>query len=348
MANNEHRLDQVAVILDKVSSQNGYFFVSDNQDGVYLTVFPPQGTGAPVSEAAVLENLASRQLKGFDPDLLEAVVAEATGLPIKIGNLQVADKPDEPTIEITLSEDKMEAEIEIECTAGAIPSMDAVMAKIQQANIRFGVIQEALEEALACPGKQVVFAKGIRPVHGRDAYFRYHVEIKKKAQPKEMEDGRVDFKELGNLVQVSEGELIVEKMPATAGTAGIDLWGRRIEGKHGKDILVPAGKNVRLVDCSKAYAAIDGQVTVENDKICVVPVIEVDGDVDLSTGNIDFVGNVIVKGSVQSGFCVKAGGDVEIGGTISGGSVEANTITIKQGIIGGKDSIVHAQEDIFA
>jgi uncharacterized protein (DUF342 family) len=349
MANNDQRLNQVEAILEKVSSQDGYFFVSENEDGVYLTVFPPQGTGMPVSEAVVRENLASRQVKGYDPDLLEAVVAEATSLPIKIAGIRAISEAHEPEIAITLSQDKMEAEIEIEvASAGNIPHMDAVMAKIQQANIKFGIDQDALQEALASPGRRVVFASGIRPQNGHDACFRYHIEVEKKAQPKELEDGRVDFKELGILTQVSEGQLIVEKIPATAGKPGIDLWGRRMEGKHGKDIMMPAGKNVRLVDCSKVFAAIDGQVTVENEKICVVPVIEVDGDVDLSTGNIDFVGNIIVKGSVQSGFSVKAGGDVEIGGTISGGTVEARNITVKQGIIGGKDSMVQAEEDVFS
>lgn len=350
MADNEQRLNQVASIVEKVSSQDGYFFVSENQDGVYLTVFPPQGTGRPVSEAIVLENLTSRQVKGYDPDLLEAVVAEATALPIKIAGITaVSGQAPESYIEISLSQDKMEAEIEIEVAGvGDVPRMDAVLAKIQAANIRFGIEQEALEEALASPGKRVVFARGIRPQNGQDACFRYHVELEKKAQPKELEDGRVDFKELGNLTQVSEGQLLVEKVPATAGKPGIDLWGRRMEGRHGKDIMMPAGKNVRLVDCSKVFAAIAGQVTVENEKICVVPVIEVDGDVDLSTGNIDFVGNIIVKGSVQSGFSVRAGGDVEIGGTISGGNVEAMNITVKQGIIGGKDSIVQAKEDVLS
>lgn len=349
MANREERLNQIEAILDKVSSQDGYFFVSENEDGVYLTVFPPQGTGMPVSAGVVLENLAARHIQGFDRALIDAIVAKANELPIKIAGPGAKAGADEPYIEITLSPDKMEAEIEIEVGgAGNMPHIDAVMAKIQQANIKFGVDQAALEEALACPGKRVVFARGIRAEHGRDAYFHYNIEIKKKSQPKELEDGRVDFKELGNLAQVSEGELIVEKIPATAGKPGVDLWGRRIEGKHGKDIMVPTGKNVRLVDCSKAYAVIDGQVTIENDKICVVPVIEVDGDVDLSTGNIDFVGNIIVKGSVQSGFSIKAGGDVEIGGTISGGSVEAKSVTVKQGIIGGKDSMVEAEEDVVS
>ncbi|MCE5286839.1 MAG: FapA family protein [Pelosinus sp.] len=351
MANDEQQLNQIEAIVDKVSSQDGYFFISESEDGVFLTVFPPHGTGMPVSKATVLENLASRQIKGYDTDLIEATLAEAPGLPIKIAAATAIlnQVQAEPRIDISLSLDKMEAEIEIEVAhAGEVLHMDTVLEKIQQANIRFGIDQKALEEACASPGRRVIFARGIRPQNGRDAYISYLVDVEKKAQPKELDDGRVDFKDLGILTQVSQNDLIVEKIPAAAGKPGIDLWGRRIEGRHGKDIMLPTGKNVKLVDCSKMLAAIDGQVTLENEKICVIPVIEVDGDVDLSTGNIDFKGNIIIKGSVQSGFSVKAGGDVEIGGTISGGTVEARNITVKQGIVGGKDSIVQAEEDVFA
>ena len=87
---------------------------------------------------------------------------------------------------------------------------------------------------------------------------------------------------------------------------------------------------------------------VDERKISVIPVIEVNGDVDLSTGNIEFVGNVIVRGSVQTGFFVKAGGDVEITGTVSGGIVEGKDVVIRMGIIGMQNGYVSAVQDLQA
>ena len=70
---------------------------------------------------------------------------------------------------------------------------------------------------------------------------------------------------------------------------------------------------------------------------------------DFSTGNIDFIGNVIVKGNIKDGFCVKAQGDVEVYGTVEGGSISASgNIFIKKGIRGLKKSKIEAQGSIYS
>lgn len=79
-----------------------------------------------------------------------------------------------------------------------------------------------------------------------------------------------------------------------------------------------------------------------------MPVYEVPGDVNFSTGNIDFVGNVVVKGNVTEGFVVKAQGDVEIRGSIAGGSILASGhIQVKNGIQGVGKGIVQSGGNIF-
>ena len=87
---------------------------------------------------------------------------------------------------------------------------------------------------------------------------------------------------------------------------------------------------------------------LSNNKINIVPVIEVKGDVDLSTGNIEFVGNVVVRGSVLSGFTVKADGNVEVSGTVNGGTVEGKNVVIRMGIQGTSSGHVKANEDVVA
>ena len=89
----------------------------------------------------------------------------------------------------------------------------------------------------------------------------------------------------------------------------------------------------QVVDENIIVADLDGQLVENNNKIIVDPTIEIKGDVDLSTGNIDFNGSVLIKGSVQAGFAVRADGDVEIRGTISGGNVEAKNIIVFGGIL---------------
>jgi uncharacterized protein (DUF342 family) len=113
----------------------------------------------------------------------------------------------------------------------------------------------------------------------------------------------------------------------------VDVLGQPIFPKPGKDMPMPLGKNV-YADGNRIRAAIAGQLQLVNNKLHVSPVIEIKGDVDLSTGNVEFVGNVVVRGSVQSGFTVKADGNVEIFGSVSGGTVEGANIVIRMGIQG--------------
>ena len=46
---------------------------------------------------------------------------------------------------------------------------------------------------------------------------------------------------------------------------------------------------------------------VKDNKISVMALYEIPGDVNLSTGNLDFIGTIIVRGDVKDGFKVFAG-----------------------------------------
>ena len=58
----------------------------------------------------------------------------------------------------------------------------------------------------------------------------------------------------------------------------------------------------------KLYANVDGRPELRADgKVYVFTDLEIRGDVDLKTGHVDFQGNILVSGTVQSGFRVKGG-----------------------------------------
>ena len=141
---------------------------------------------------------------------------------------------------------------------------------------------------------------------------------------------------------VHEDELIAEKIPPTPGVDGFDVLGQIVHPKPGRDIPFPLGKNVLVKNNNQIVAALAGQLLLKNNKIHVIPLIEVNGDVDLSTGNIQFSGNVIVHGSVQPGFSIKADGDVEITGTVSGAIIEGHNVKIRMGIQGMNQGYVRA------
>ena len=99
----------------------------------------------------------------------------------------------------------------------------------------------------------------------------------------------------------------------------------------------------------KIYATLDGQLSITIDSINVLPVFEVNGDLDLKTGNIDFIGNVLIRGNVPSGYTVKAGGDIHVMGLVEGAHLIAGgSVHISGGIAGGMRGSLEAGIDIYS
>ena len=109
-----------------------------------------------------------------------------------------------------------------------------------------------------------------------------------------------------------EGQPLAQKILAERGKGGKTVTGKYLEAKNGKDIPMPLGKNTRLAeDDLTIVAETNGQVLILNNKINVEPILNIDGDVSLKTGNIMFLGNVYISGNVEDGFSVKASGNIK-------------------------------------
>lgn len=90
-------------------------------------------------------------------------------------------------------------------------------------------------------------------------------------------------------------------------------------------------------------------VTTADGTIDVNEVLNVQGDVDYSTGNIDFPGEVHIKGDVKPGFSVKAKGDVLVGGVIEAATVVSFEGSVScLGIKGREKGMVKAKEEVQA
>jgi uncharacterized protein (DUF342 family) len=62
---------------------------------------------------------------------------------------------------------------------------------------------------------------------------------------------------------------------------------------------------------------------------------EIPGDINLSTGNIDFIGTVVVRGDVKEGFKVYAGEDLIVNGVVEGAELKCSgKLTIAGGVSG--------------
>jgi uncharacterized protein (DUF342 family) len=217
----------------------------------------------------------------------------------------------------------------------------------------FGLLPDVLEKIAKNPkfyyNEKTLIAAGAPPTVGQDGYITFAYNTDDNRKPVEMDDGKVDYKEINQLKNVKRGQLIAERVSAQEGQPGKAVTGEVLYGRNGKEARFKIGKNVVLnPEQTAIYAAIDGMIThTDRDKINVFPVYEVNGDVDYNVGNIDFVGTVVIRGNVLTGFRVKAAGDIRIVGGVEGADLESNgSIEITGGILAGNKGQVKASKGV--
>ncbi|MCD4674777.1 MAG: FapA family protein, partial [Desulfobacula sp.] len=185
-----------------------------------------------------------------------------------------------------------------------------------------------------------VVARGIAPSVGKPAEIIYHFNIESDSAGIINEDGSIDFKARGDSPFVKKGQLLAEKKPMEQPKSGIDIFGETLLVGDVDDVPLEGGEGVELSeDELKLTATLTGQPSIDiKGVISGLESFTVKGDVDFKTGNINFNGNVIVKGTIKEGFLVECeeltaneinGGIIKIRGDlkVSNGIVNANIQT---------------------
>lgn len=216
----------------------------------------------------------------------------------------------------------------------------------------FGINKCTLEETIRLKrwGEYIKFAEGIRPGEASNGYYDFKFNISPSKKPKLKPDGSVDYYNL-NLVEITEkDELLVEYIPKVDGTEGRTVMGGYIPGMKAHDLPPLRGKGFYLSEDKRQYFAeyagkvelVMGHLTISNTHI-------IEGDVDLSTGNLELRGDLHIKGNVKSNMVVKATGNITIDGLVEAANIVAGKgILIKGGILGGEKATIKAIDSVFA
>ncbi len=253
---------------------------------------------------------------------------------------------------VEISKDEMSAYLTIISPSGTEPvKLMDVKEELTKKGVIFGVNDEIIREAIDKKdfGRTILSAQGQMPVKGIDAKIECKFKEKTQIQFKENEFGKVDFHELGLIQNVAPGQVLAIKTPPAEGTLGKTVTGKEIKAKRGLDLCIPAGKNTELSsDGLMLTSKVAGYVNWIGGRIEVEDVYTVTKDVDFKTGNIDFVGTVIISGNVKDGFKVKASGDIQVGGSVESAYIEAGgNVLIKNGVIGRNAGQVKAGKNII-
>ncbi|WP_186577448.1 DUF342 domain-containing protein [Aquibacillus kalidii] len=215
--------------------------------------------------------------------------------------------------------------------------------------IVFGIQENVLNDLLlngTDENKSYTVAVGKDPENGADGSIHFYHE---QSIYMELEEKRT-FRDVIKIPSVMINDKIAKIIPPTEGMAGTNIYGKPVKQKVGKPVKIKAGKNVDFSQSDNTfYARADGQLSIGEKSIHVQPNFEVNGDLSLKTGNLDFVGSITIRGNVPTGYSVKAQGDITVHGLVESAYLEAGgSIYISEGISGMKKATLIASLDVKA
>lgn len=275
---------------------------------------------------------------------------------MKMGDNDVLNIPVDEAVNVDMTKDRMLGVISFSSpeNGGRRLTYDDLMKAIKEKGIVEGINEADIKELVSDKkyNYKYIIAKGKAPENGKDAQITltFNPEQLNKLKPRENDDGTVDFKDLDNVRNVKKGEILARKTPATDGVDGVNILGQVLKARKGKDIRLPKGKNTAITDDGLMLVATEeGKLEYNGREVSISTVCFIPGDVDNSTGNIDFIGSVIINGTVHSGFTVKAKGSVEVRGPVEGATIIAGgDIILSYGVQGTETSRLEAGGNIIA
>ena len=140
------------------------------------------------------------------------------------------------------------------------------------------------------------------------------------------------------LLELSKNETLGE----TAKKKILSLISRVDYMKLAKDGIKKYGKNVvESDDKTSLISTKEGRLEYAGDKLQVNDVFSIKGNIDTSTGNIHFGGDIVVHGDIKTGFEVNCAGSLEVNGVIEAANiVVGRDLVVKGGIQGNAKSSI--------
>lgn len=216
---------------------------------------------------------------------------------------------------------------------------------LEAENITFGIKKEAIRRFYKKQGKlkkPLTIAQGLPPKDGKDGSIAFLFSDTKETS------GIRHFSDVMKIPTVKSGQKLAEITLPTKGKDGKDIFGNVLRARRGRPIYMRAGQNVTFDEEEQTfYATTDGQISVTDKNISVYPVYEVDGDLSMKTGHLDFIGTIIIHGDVPSGYTVNAQGDVRIHGIVEAATIKAKgSVFVEEGLAGLQTGTIQAGENV--
>lgn len=323
-----------------MAEKNAFFQLIDREEGTFLRLIPAREGGSIVSRQEIQDYLTVRGIANDSMTLAQALMTlDGSSEEIEIRLSGERTQPQDEAVLMQVAEDAMVAEARFYAPSDKGKRLDKgeIVEALQKQGLRYGVKEEIIDRFLQernyCTYYRI--AEGIAPVEGKDAVLQYFFNTEPDSKPKLLKDGSVDFFNLNTISQCQEGDVLAQLTREVPGRPGINVLGEPVRPREVKKFVLKYGKNILVSeDKTSLISKVNGHVLLVEGKVIVSSSYEVE-NVDVSTGNVVYDGNVQVSGNVMDGFSIKAGGDVVVNGVVEGAYIEAGGhITIARGMNG--------------
>ncbi|MFB3786951.1 MAG: FapA family protein [bacterium] len=251
--------------------------------------------------------------------------------------------------EVHVSQDQMAVRAVIDEGFESYWNPDLIKSGLTRLGFQGEWIEKNIALMLRHPGRPFRVLAGKAPVPGVDAVIQDCLNLPPPAGvPIIQKDGRADFKELDRIRAVSEGQVVLQKIPAVPGVPGLNVYGQPIACRDGQDYPLPAVPNTALTpDGLALVSTLEGCAYRDGPRIVVAPLLQIKGDVNYATGNIQSAVSVHVCGDVLSGFRVESEQDILVSGTVEGSKIHARgDIYLPGGVQGKSEAVIQADHHV--
>lgn len=335
-----------------MNARNGYFQLIIRNDGTYLKLYEAEIGGLPIVYDEISNYLIDKKIYEYDKIAIGRALSALKGsAEVRLTPAIISAQDEYLKVEITEERTIVKGRFYPPTNGGNLLTKEDIISVMVRAGVKYGVdeavIFQFMNDRRYCT--DYILAKATPAVQGHDAVITYHFNTDLTLKPKTNEDGSVDFHQLDMISHCRKGDLLATLTPVDYGKPGIDVCGNIIRPMKVNNRVMRHGNKVNVSeDGLHLYSEVDGHVTLTDSRVFVSDTYEIPADVDTSTGDILYEGNVVVKGNVITGFSVRARGDIEVYGVVEGAYIEAGgQIVLHRGMQGMNKGILRATSNII-
>jgi len=204
-----------------------------------------------------------------------------------------------------------------------LTTLEDILDACKKENIKVEIDEESVKNQLReLNPVEITIARGIKPKDGKDGYVEYKFDMSAKPQFIPNDDQIVDYKTAMQITLVKVGDILADIIPPTEGEDGMNVRGELIKAKSGLPARYFLGEGLEEKD-GHLIATVAGTPSVQDGLVTIRRNYVLQGDVDLSTGNINYPGTVVIRGNVTDGFEVVSEENIMVSGLIAGAKIKA-------------------------